>query len=362
MKIYFLASLFSEIFSFELKMASRKAPGPYMMNKCVNCWVYNWVQPDPSILQKCKQCKIVQYCGQDCQAEHWKACHKSHCKKLMAAKEAWREGDWHVSLISHHPFPVTGMPGDTTEALVISVIKVIGKMRETGHPACSTNAALLDQIWAMAGGSVGQIYANRKVYPPACTPFTEIQSTDLHSQISMVSFDETEDQLGLWHTLNLIMVCLIQNKFIQHISSMKEPQVSVPEELWQGVDKEVGIFPDVVQQMNEVFSTNRQIPPFKRLLEIVCGGSLNNACTFCNKQIVIRAIAGQVGSECGVPTVWVTPYSPRIFECIGESCLEQSSSKILLMQKWRVGVNAAVTQLVTKRCNFCFKFSEKVHR
>ena len=341
-------------------MASSKA---LMIDKCANCLVYNWVQPDPSVLQKCKQCKIVQYCGQDCQAEHWKTCHKNHCKKLLAAKEAWREGDWHVSLISHHPFPVTGMPGDTTEALIISVIKVIGKMREISHPACSTNAALLDQIWAMAGGSVGQIYANRKVYPSTCHSSTEIQSTDLHGQISMVSFDETEDQLGLWHTLNLIMVCLIQHKFIQDISSMKEPQVSVPEQLWQGVDKEVGIFPDVVEQMIEVLSTNRQIPPFKRLLEIVCGGSLNNACTFCNKQIVVRAIAGLVGGiEPGVPTVWVTPYSPRIFDCGEESCLEQSSSKTMLMHKWNVAVTVASTQIATKRCDFCFKFSEKVHR
>ena len=113
-------------------MASNTAPGPYMMNKCVNCLVYNWVQADPSILQKCKQCKVVQYCSKECQVEHWKASHRTLCKGLKAAKEAWKEGDTPV-IFSHHPFPATGMPGDTTEALLIMVMKVIGKMRKTGH-------------------------------------------------------------------------------------------------------------------------------------------------------------------------------------------------------------------------------------
>ena len=123
--------------------------------------------------------------------------HKNHCKKLMDAKKAWREGDWAVSLISHHPFPVTGMPGDTTETLILSVIKVIGKMRQTGYPAFSTNAALLDEIWAMAGSSLGQLYSNRKVYPPASYSTTAIQCTDFQTQILTTISHDSEDQLGL---------------------------------------------------------------------------------------------------------------------------------------------------------------------
>ena len=347
-------------------MASSKA---LMMNKCANCLVYNWVQPDPSVLQKCKQCKIVQYCSRDCQAEHWKSCHKNHCKKLVAAKEAWREGDLPVDFLSHHPFPfpVTGTPGDTTEALVCMIRQVIVKMEETGHPALSTNAALLEQIWQrMVVTNLGTISFSRKIYPPAaCAAHAALSDpcADLLSQIGMLFFDETEDQLGLWHTLKLILSCLVDHLFLQGISSMKEPHESVPEELWHGVEVEVGLFPDVAEQIIELFSADCQVPPFKRLLEVVCGGRLNNECMFCNTQIVVGAISGPVhGFKCVVPSVWVSPYFPRIFYCSETSCQEQAGSKLMLSYKWRVGVTAALTKLAPNRCDFCFKLSEKVHR
>ena len=47
------------------KMAYSSASPTALMDKCLNCMVYKWVQPDLSILQQCKQCKIVQYCISD---------------------------------------------------------------------------------------------------------------------------------------------------------------------------------------------------------------------------------------------------------------------------------------------------------
>jgi hypothetical protein len=29
--------------------------------------------------KRCARCKIVQYCSRDCQAQHWKKCHKQSC-------------------------------------------------------------------------------------------------------------------------------------------------------------------------------------------------------------------------------------------------------------------------------------------
>ena len=52
--------------TFLSRMAFR-TPVLHILNNCANCLVYNWVQPDPSILQKCDRCKIVKYCGKDCQ-------------------------------------------------------------------------------------------------------------------------------------------------------------------------------------------------------------------------------------------------------------------------------------------------------
>ena len=122
-------------------MASSTASPTHLMDQCLNCLVYKWVQPDPSILQKCKQCKVVQYCGIDCQAEHWKDCHKKHCKELVSAKMAWREGDSPVHIGSHSKYPAIDCHGGTFENLVLLVMQVIGKMKQTDHPAFTMDVA-----------------------------------------------------------------------------------------------------------------------------------------------------------------------------------------------------------------------------
>ena len=41
-----------------------------LLNKCGNCYVFGWRQVDSESLQKCGRCKVLQYCSQQCQAEH----------------------------------------------------------------------------------------------------------------------------------------------------------------------------------------------------------------------------------------------------------------------------------------------------
>ena len=346
-------------------MASSAAPNPaVMLDKCANCRVYNWVQPAPSILQKCGRCKIVQYCSLECQAEHWKACHKSHCSKLKVAREAWREGDEPVHIASHHPFPTTGTPEDATEALVFLALLVYDKMRQTNHPAISIKAALLKELWSkLAKDNLMIIHMCRKIFPPAHT-YDEIDDcVDFTNETSMLLFDEIGDQVGLWSTLHLILDLKSDLQFFRRLYNLKELLVSVPEELWQGVDRDVGIFPSIAEQIIATFYRGSQIPPFKELLKIVCGGSLTQACTFCNSQIVVKAIVGQAkGTRVNVPSVSVEPHLSRIFHCGDKSCMEQTRSKIMLVVKWRMAVCAARVRLAENRCDFCFKLSEKVHR
>ena len=144
---------------------------------------------------------------------------------------------------------------------------------------------------------------------------------------------------------------------------MKEPFMNVPEKLWQGVDRDVGVFPSILEQIIAIFYRGPQIPPFKELLKIVCGSSLTQACTFCNSQIVVEAIVGQAkGTRVNVPSVSVEPHLSRIFHCGEKSCMKQTNSKILLVWKWNMAVYAARARLAENRCDFCFKLSEKVHR
>ena len=152
--------------------------------------------------------------------EHWRACHKEHCKKLVAAKEVWREGDVPVCLGSNHPFPANGVPADTTEALLLLVMRVLRQMQHTGHPACSTKAALLEQIWERIAGELSWNYTTRKIFPPSfCFSSTVKIYQELFQQTSEIFFSETEDELGLWSTLNLLLINLLYHMFLQDFNS-----------------------------------------------------------------------------------------------------------------------------------------------
>ena len=215
-----------------------------------------------------------------------------------------------VGIGSHHPFPAMT---DTTEAYVTLVMQVIDQMRQTDHPACSTKAGLMEEIWErMACDGLSQNYTTRKVFPPAgCSTSTIEFCQKLWMQTSNIFFSETEDQLGLWRTLNLLLINLLYHLFLQDLNSLKEPQVSVPEEMWRGVDKEVGLFPTLVKKITLAFFADHQVPPFKRLLEIICGGSLKNACTFCHKQIVVVSIVTHM--EGNKPAVCKTSITNGIY-------------------------------------------------
>ena len=102
----------------------------------------------------------------------------------------------------------------------------------------------------------------------------------------------------------------------------------------------------------------------QQLLEILCGGNLNQACMSCNKQIVVSsASVGPYGFDTGnMHKVIVHPYLPRMFFCGETLCVEESERRILPFYKWLAAVCAAFARLAPNRCDFCFKLSEKVHR
>ena len=60
---------------------------PQISKICANCFVYEWKQLEPAALKNCSRCKVVRYCGADCQVEHWKVLHHKHCRKLAEARK-----------------------------------------------------------------------------------------------------------------------------------------------------------------------------------------------------------------------------------------------------------------------------------
>ena len=57
------------------------------MKCCANCVVYDWKQPtNKDLLKRCTGCRMIWYCGEMCQKEHWHHTHKNQCKYLSRKK------------------------------------------------------------------------------------------------------------------------------------------------------------------------------------------------------------------------------------------------------------------------------------
>jgi len=55
---------------------------------CVNCFIFNWKQPNINLLKRCTGCRMMWYCDDKCQKEHWNNTHKNQCKYLSSNKKA----------------------------------------------------------------------------------------------------------------------------------------------------------------------------------------------------------------------------------------------------------------------------------
>lgn len=58
-------------------------PTPHY-DHCANC-----TQKQSKESKQCSRCKIVQYCSRECQAQHWKSCHKGSCVAAQSNRTVW---------------------------------------------------------------------------------------------------------------------------------------------------------------------------------------------------------------------------------------------------------------------------------
>ena len=158
------------------------------------------------------------------------------------------------------------------------------------------------------------------------------------------------DPLGfndLWSTLHLVWGRLVDYMALVAVNSLKEPQGSVPKKMWRGVSKEAGLFP-TPQELILAF-LGAQVPCFRDLLEVFCGGSLNQKCSFCQANMTVAAIEREVNGTLGsVPSVLLHPYFPVLFCCKATKCFKQLDSQYMIWVKFHVAVKATFNKLKSK--------------
>ena len=254
---------------------------PLLLGKCANCLVFGWKHRQPAPLKQCSRCKVLQYCSESCQEEHWKLVHKHHCKKLALAREG--EGGDQVGIFSHHPFSAADLPNDPLEALPMLVQKILLKIQNSNQPAFARVQSQLIQIGKAMEVDIRRTWADKKLYPEKFKAIKFGFDTQLFRETASI---EDEDLAGqdLWHTLLFVCGRLHDYPYVGEVYSMKVPKELVPEELWVGIQQEMGLFPSQVAELIKALS-GTELPSFKELLRIFCSGSLHQACSVCNRGV-----------------------------------------------------------------------------
>ena len=335
-----------------LPITSQADVPPY--TGCANCHVFGWVQPDPAELRNCGKCKVLKYCSQECQAEHWKLVHKGQCKLLANAKESSKIP---VTIFSHHPFTNDALPENTAEALVELIQRVLAKMRYINHPVCSMFPAEMKQLEVGVVHYRKLLWALQKTFPKqAKIPC----GLDLPANYLEYQGLLKKDPLDLGSILSLMWYRLLDHKTALQVNLMKDPGAMIPKEAWAGAEKEVGVFPRRLQNLIKAFATSRRdFPSFEELLRIFCGGSLIQQCSFCSNTTKVVAIDEE--KNCQGFAVILPHFSPT-FSCGKPDCNKEMVKKLNAWNDWLTAEVALFKKLQVTRCDFCFKFAGKVSR
>ena len=294
--------------------------------------------------------------------------HKKHCKRLSLAKELEKTGKDSsgvpVSLYSHHPFAGAAQSGDPTEALVILVQRILCKMWETNHPACSLFPLELVELAETMQRVKMEIWSHRKIAPPADTAFFPRVGTNSFF-MSKLKIVPDRDGLDLWSTLHMLNGRMLDHHVILCVNSFKDATNTIPKkEEWSHINVEdAGFFSVGSEKLIDAFSS-QQFLPFQELLKIFLGGSLDHRCSFCNATLTVVALDGEVvgASRRGKPLALLRPFAPPIFTCGRDGCTQQHVEKMKAWDLWSLAVMTTNDKLRGTRCDGCFKLAPRVHR
>ena len=323
-----------------------------LRNKCSNCKVFNWEQPDPATLRQCGKCKVVQYCDEHCQKENWKMVHKKQCKVVAFIKDNGSDD-----------LPAVKAPENTMEILKSLMQKTSLKLFSSNMLADPRLHESLMQLWKDMYKDAELTWCAERMFPKEFATILCVDYSDLYDDTRQIRVRDlrSADQ-DIWSTLHLLWGRLIDCRVVAELNNLKDPQKALPKELWTGLQEEIGVFPGRVAEVIQAFSGD-EVPSFKKLLEIICGGTLVQKCSFCDASMTVTAVYGEVeGRYKSSPAVALLPHMAPMFCCSQDNCEAQMADKRVAYCKWKLGVLATFDQLWSSRCDYCFKLSEKVHR
>jgi len=279
--------------------------------------------------------------------------HKKQCKVLAFVKDNGSED-----------LPAVKGPDDTLEILKIMMQKTIFKLLSNNMLADDPRVhEYLIQLWMDMYEDAELTWCAKRTFPKELVKLVYVDFSEQYDDTRQIPVGgmRSADQ-DLWSTLHLLWGRLIACRVVAELNNLKEPQEALPKELWTGLHEEIGVFPGRVAELIQAFS-GEEVPSFKELLQIICGGTLVQKCTFCDAIMAVTAVYGEVeGRYKSSTAVALMPYMAPAFCCGQGNCKAEMVDKIIPYQKLQIGVFATFDKLWSSRCDYCFKLSEKVHR
>lgn len=297
---------------------------------CQNCCCYGWEQPLPSArsdMKHCGQCKVFDYCEEDCQREHWLKVHKKHCEYLAGKKVlAMSEHDEVTCLVCRigadptnpkdRVLPctmatttmaqmrvvvdtvspglglaeMTGKFHSKEEATVTQMMRLVIKMSE--HPATSTRTReLCGKLYKVLDGARGKCWSAQYGYSDNVIAQSGVVATNLISAIINIDrlvVDLNQDG-AIWSMLAILSYFLEAEtsssgrKIVENTNMLPDMSDIVArvrltscrlKELW-----------DSLLRMFE----GGLVPHFPEVMAVMCGGVIHKCCV-CDEVVTVARV------------------------------------------------------------------------
>ena len=127
--------------------------------------------------------------------------------------------------------------------------------------------------------------------------------------------------------------------------------------------RERGIYLTRLKELVEA-SSKPTLPNFSNFLEILCGGTLCQKCSFCHSPITVNALAWYgKGYKLGVvPVIHHEPDFEPLFCCRRRDCVTELDNTFTERVILNQNVGGILDKLGAWRCDYCFLLARKVHR
>jgi len=320
--------------------------------ECVNCKVYGWKQPaDTSDLKRCSSCKVVWYCGEQCQKEHWQKTHKNHCKYLAGRKvlpkskhdeatclvcqeemeaKACSGCCWQcnpvlpctlsvgnnllstnhcetIGQFSHIPLAeMTGQFHSKVEATLATMMRIMLKMKMTRHAMWNVEKETSDQLYQMLSelrvlfrkfsvvvggpdGVQGDSFLCPELFEAMDKINLTIRDVDYHN----------DSQYMPWDTLKVLASFLLGAQEI--IGRTAADLLGVPDlsETAQNMRVTVPKFFRLWENVLKLLSRN--LVPISQLVEVLCDGNTTQECFGCSVQVSVENLVVNYFGELSAP-------------------------------------------------------------